>query len=112
MKNKFVVEQKPLLSILSSMQPICTKRTTLDATSSILFQVGHKELILKSTDLEISLQSSYQFKESNMQETHIFLVNGKRIFDLVKELDGDIEFTLTDSQLHLKASGVKLALNI
>ncbi len=112
MKNKFVVEQKPLLSILSSMQPICTKRTTLDATSSILFQVGHKELILKSTDLEISLQSSYQLKESDMQAPRIFLVNGKRIFDLAKELDGDIEFTLTDSQLLLKAGGVKLALNI
>ena len=112
MKNKFVVEQKPLLSILSSMQPICTKRTTLDTTSSILFQVGHKELIFKSTDLEISLQSSYQLKESDMQDPRIFLVNGKRIFDLVKELDGDIEFTLTDSQLHLKAGGVKLALNI
>jgi DNA polymerase III, beta subunit len=112
MKNKFVVEQKPLLSILSSMQPICTKRTTLDATSSILFQVGHKELILKSTDLEISLQSSYQLKESDMQDPRVFLVNGKRIFDLAKELDGDIEFTLTDSQLHLKAGGVKLALNI
>ena len=112
MKNIFVVEQKPLLSILASMQPICTKRTTLDATSSILFQVGHKELVLKSTDLEISLQSSYQLKASDMSETKMFLVLGKRIFDLVKELEGDIEFTLTDKQLHLKAGGVKLALNI
>src|SRR3989337_3864096 len=103
MKNTFVVEQKPLLSILASMQPICTKRTTLDTTTSILFQVGHKELVLKSTDLEISLQSSYQLKSSNMSEAKTFLVLGKRIFDLVKELEGDIEFTLTDQQLHLTA---------
>ncbi len=112
MDNLFVVEQKPLLSVLSSMQPICTKRTTLDATSSILFHVGHKELVLKSTDLEISLQSSYQLKASDINEIKTFLVSGKRIFDLVKELEGDIEFTLSDSQLKLKASGVKLALNI
>ena len=112
MDNLFVVEQKTLLSVLSSMQPICTKRTTLEATSSILFHVGHKELVLKSTDLEISLQSSYQLKASDMTEVKTFLVSGKRIFDLVKELEGDIEFTLTDSQLCLKAGGVKLALNI
>lgn len=112
MKNTFVVEQKPLLAILASMQPICTKRTTLDATASIFFQVGHKELILKSTDLEISLQSSYQLKASDMKEVRTFLVSGKRIFDLVKELEGEIEFTLTDQQLCMKAGGVKLVLNI
>ena len=74
------------MAILSSMQPICTKRTTLDATTSILFQVGHKELVLKSTDFEISLQSSYLLKESDIDEPYSFLVSGRRIFDLVKEL--------------------------
>ena len=58
MNNRFVVEQKPFLALLSAMQPICTKRTTLDATTSHVC-CGHKELVLKSTDLEISLQSSY-----------------------------------------------------
>jgi len=64
MKNRFVVKQKPLLSILSSMQPICTKRTTLEATATILFQIGHKELILKSTDFwgEFSLVGPVRVK--------------------------------------------------
>jgi len=112
MKNTFVAEQKPLLSILASMQPICTKRTTLDATTAILFQVGHKELVLKSTDLEISLQSSYVLKESNITEPRSFLVNGRRLFDLVKELEDDITFSLDDKQLLLKAGPVNLTLNM
>jgi DNA polymerase-3 subunit beta len=112
MKNNFVVEQKPLLAILSSMQPICTKRTPLEATTSILFQVGHKELVLKSTDMEISLQASYLLKECNITEPCSFLVSGRRIFDLVKELEGDISCTITEQQLFLKAHGVDLALNI
>src|SRR3989338_6658209 len=112
MAEKFVVEQKPLLSILSSMQPICSKRTTLDATASILFSVGPKELILKSTDLEISLQSSYELKESSLSEVKTFLVSGKRLFDIVKELDGDITFTILKNQLTLDAATVHLALNI
>lgn len=112
MENTFVVEQKPLLAILASMQPICTKRTTLDATSSIMFQVGHKELVLKSTDLEISLQASYLLKESDITEPRAFLVSGRRLFDLVKELEDDITFTLGDTQLLLKSGSVNLALNI
>jgi DNA polymerase III subunit beta len=112
MNNTFVVEQKPLLSILSSMQPICTKRTTLDATTTILFHVGHKELVLKSTDLEISLQASYLLKECNIDEARIFLVSGKRLFDLVKELEGDITFILNDNSLLVKSGSVNVALNI
>ena len=112
MKSTFVVDQKPLMAVLSSMQPICTKRTTLDATSSIMFQVGYKELILKSTDLEISLQSSYALRDSDVQEPHSFLVSGRRIFELVKELDGEISCTITDQQLLLKAGSVNLSLHI
>ena len=112
MSELFIADQKSLLSILSSMQPICTRRTTLDATSSILLSVGPKELILKSTDLEISLQSSYACKTSTLSENKSFLVNGKRLFDIVKELDGDINFTLTDNQLALSTGTVNMSLHI
>lgn len=112
MVETFVVEQKPLLSILSSMQSICSKRTTLDATASILFNIGPKELILKSTDLEISLQSSCELKSSSLVENISFLVNGKRLFDIVKELDQDIAFTVNKGQISLESGSVKLALNI
>lgn len=108
----FVVEQKKLLSILHTMQPICSKRTTLDATSSILFHVGHKELIMKATDLEISLQAQCMISDVHVAEPLSFLVAGRRIFDLVKELDGEISCTLKNNQLLLKSSGADLMLNI
>lgn len=111
MQKTFKVDQKSLLSMLSSMQPICSKKTTLDVTESIFFQVMPRELILKGTDLEISLQSSVPI-ESNLEETTTFLISGKRIFELVKEIEGDIEFILEDSHLQLKAQGVDLQLNI
>lgn len=110
--NSFIVEQKGLLTILASMQPICTKRTTLDATSMILFHVGHKELVLKSTDLEISLQASYILKESALVHPRSFLVSGRRIFELVKELEGDIHCTVEEAQLTLQAGPVHLSLHI
>jgi DNA polymerase-3 subunit beta len=110
--NSFVVEQKPFISILSSMQPICTKRTTLDATNYILFQVGHKELVIKGTDLEISLQASYHFKDGAIAEPCSFLVSGRRIFELIKELDGDIRMDIDHAQLVLTSGRARLTLNI
>lgn len=110
--NSFSVEQKPFMAILSSMQPICTKRTTLDATTYILFQVGHKELVLKSTDLEISLQSSYQLEDCSIDDPVSFLVSGKRLFELVKELEGTIVFSLHEAHLALQTGDIKVSLNI
>lgn len=110
-KQTFVIEQKLLLSIISSMQPICTKRTALDATSQLLFQVGHRELVIKSTDLEISLQSSYRLKEAHITDAHSFLVSGRRLFELLKELDGDVTCTIEDTQLLLQSGKVHLLLN-
>lgn len=112
MVKQFCIEQKSLLAILGSMQPICSKRTTLDMTSSILFQVGHRELVLKSTDLEISLQSSCPITQSSFTEVESFLVQGKRIFDVVKELEGDVVCSLKNNQLSLQAGLVRLQLNI
>ena len=112
MNKKFIVDQKALSALLASMQPICSKRTALDVTSTILFQVGHKELILKSTDLEISLQVSCVLLESTLNESRSFLVAGKRIFELVKELDGPITCVLSNYQLVLQAGEVTVSLNI
>lgn len=111
MQGKFVVPQKELLALLSSMQPICNKRTTLTITESILFEVTPRELTLKSTDMEISLQSTMTV-ESDFEENARFLIPGKRIFDLVKEIDGEITFEVKESNLRLKANGVNLTLNI
>jgi len=111
MENTFVMERDSLVDLLASMQPICNKRTTLDVTESILFHVTPRELTLKATDLEISLQSTAPIESSSV-ESSAFLVSGKRIFDLVKELEGQITFTLSETQLGLKAGKVDLSLNI
>lgn len=112
MEHRFVIQQSNLISILSAMQPICGKRTAVDATSYILCQVGHRELVLKSTDLEISLQSNCPINESDLTEQISFLVPGKRLFDLVKELEGDITFCMYSNQLGLQAGSVDVSLNI
>jgi len=111
-QNKFIVDQKKLSAILASMQAICAKRTTLDATSSILFQAGRNELVLKSTDLEISLQYSCPLNEGSMTDQVLFLVPGRRVFELTKELENDIKIDVKDKQIALRSGNASLSLNI
>jgi len=111
--STFIIDQKPFLSLLSSLQAICTKRTTLDVTSYILFQINYREIIFKATDLETSLQVSYHIERDKMEaDPCSFLVNGKRLFDLVKELEGSITCKVVDNQLHLTTDLINLSLNI
>jgi len=111
MSNTFSLAIKPLQNILSSMQPICVKRTTIEATSYILFHVSRNELIIKSTDLEVSLQASCSLQESTFQEGASFLVSGRRVFDIIKELDTSVQFRFDDRQLHIETETVNLALH-
>lgn len=110
--KQFTVEQRTLCDILASMQPMCTKRTTVDATASLLFHVGYRELVIKGTDLEISLQASCPLQSSECAQPEQFLVNGKRIFDIVKELEGTITCGYSRGQLSIKAGGAAMSLTI
>ena len=108
----FSLERDALLSHLSAMQPICSKRSPLDVTESILFHVSYKELILKATDLEISLQSSIAI-ESTLSENRIFLISGRRIYEIVRELSGTLTFTFLESGIQLTAGeGVSFTLAV
>ena len=111
MKATFTAQQKDILALLSAMQPICSKRTALDVTESIFFHVAPRELTLKATDLEISLQSTMVI-ESDLTEVMTFLISGKRIFELVKEMDGDIVFLADGKNLQLKSGHIDVSLNI
>jgi DNA polymerase-3 subunit beta len=111
MQSNFIIDQKKLSSILGFMQPICSKRTPLDTTTSIFFHAGHKELVLKSTDLEISLQYSCPFSTNNLQEAS-FLLAGKRVFELVKEMDGQVSFVVSEQNVGIESGAARLALNV
>jgi len=115
MKQTFTVAQAELMTILAAMLPICTKRTTVDATASLCIQVRQRELIIKSTDLDVALQASCSIEENSSTDAEVpvtFLVPGKRLHDIVKELDGAIACTLLQGAFTLKAGGVVVQLNI
>jgi len=112
MKKQCLLDREKIISTLTAMQPLCNKRTTIDATAHILFQISNRELVLKATDLEISLQASCPLQECTFDESVSLLVQGRRIFEIVKELEGPIECAFENNQLELRAQSVHVQLNV
>ncbi len=108
----FSFEKETLFPILAAMQPLCTRRTTVEATTNILLQISNRELIVKGTDLEISLQSSCQLIDSNAMEPQSILIPGRRFYEVVKELDGTITCAFENNQLAITTPSVELRLNV
>lgn len=117
MKLSFTLDQEQLESALSLLQGVCGKRTAVEATTNILLGLDGQsdELILKATDLEISLQCTLPLLESSIGEGHAvaFLVGGRRFFELIKELSGPLVLTYDGVRLTIVAQdipGTKIAL--
>jgi len=110
-QNSFNIDQKKLSQMLASMQAICAKRTTLDATTAILFQAVRNELVLKSTDLELSLQYSCPLQVSTFSDQQTFLVHGRRLFELTKDLEGSIDIDVQPNHVVLRAGSANVVLN-
>lgn len=111
MNARFLIDKDTLFPLLSALQPLCAKRTTVDATTHILLHVGNREAVLKGTDLEVSLQASCPLQESSCTEGTSLLVSGRRFFESVKEMEGVIECRIEQNQLVLQAQSIDLRLN-
>lgn len=115
MNFSFSLQHNDFFTVLAAMLPICTKRTTVDTTATLLLQVRQRELIIKATDLEIALQASCAIELSetaSADEPLSFIVSGKRLHDIVKELEGTIACQVTKGLLTLQSGSVTVELNI
>lgn len=112
MSVTFSFERDRVFPLLASLQPLCTRRTTVEATTNLLLRISNKELVIKSTDLEISIQASCELIESNATTPQNILIPGRRFFEVVRELEGVVTCALEENQLAITTANVDLRLNI
>ena len=112
MKLLFFVDQKPLAAILALVQNICNKKVALEATANVFFQISDaQEVIIRATDLDISLQFSLPAKVVVATEVSSFLVNAKRLYDFVKELTSLVKFSYDGTTLSINYGNDEEALD-
>ncbi len=112
MSVTFSFDRDTLFPILSSLQPLCTRRTTVESTSNLLLRISNKELVIKATDLEISIQASCELSDSNALTPQNILIPGRRFFEVVRELEGLVTCVFEQNQLAITTQSVEIRLNV
>ena len=102
---KFLIEKKIIFKSLSHLQSIVDKRNALPILSNILIEVKNKELIMCSTDMDISIKETVNCEVIEEGSTTI---NAQMIYDIIKKLhdESKIEIISNDGKILTLRSGV------
>ena len=106
---KIATRKDIIESILINTLPFLERKDATNITSHIYLDASANEVIVRSTDNEIGLQThSDQF---TITEPGVFTANGKKLLDIVRTLQNDtIEFELQKQNLIIKQKNTKFKL--
>ena len=109
MKTK--IEKESLFPILSQVQGILEKRSTLPIFSNILIKTENKDQIqIYASDSELSFLSQIS---AQVEKEGAVVLNGKKMFEIVRELDQDsFELSLgKNQQVQIKQASSSFKVN-
>ncbi|MBI5188185.1 MAG: DNA polymerase III subunit beta [Nitrospirae bacterium] len=98
---KLSVSKDEIQEKLSNIQNIVEKRNTMPVLSHFLLSAGKKDSYIVATDLETALKEPLQVK---VEKEGRLCIPARKLFEIVREVDGDLSFESTDEQwLRVKA---------
>lgn len=106
---KIKVKQDDLLDLIGRTQNIVEKKTTMPILGHVLLEVEGKSLKIYVTDLEVSLIDKIDVK---VLEEGKVVVDAKKFYQIIKELDEGIVNLSTNKNGHLEISQGKVCVHI
>jgi len=92
---KLSVSKEELQEKLSNIQNIVEKRNTMPVLSHFLLDAGKKKAYIVATDLETAIKEPLQVK---IEKEGRLCIPARKMFEIVKEVDGDITIESEDGQ--------------
>ncbi len=107
---KFKISQANFFKTLSHLQGIVDKKNSLPILSNILIEAKNDQLILSSTDMDISIIEKI---DCNIFEEGATTINSQILYDIVRKIDGNSEIEIISNNgklLTLRADGSRFSL--
>ncbi|MFZ6017496.1 MAG: DNA polymerase III subunit beta [Nitrospirota bacterium] len=105
---KLSVSKDEIQEKLSNIQNIVEKRNTMPVLSHFLLSAGKKGSHIVATDLETALKEPLQV---NVEKEGRLCIPARKLFEIVREVDGDLSFESIDEQwLRVKAGNSEFRL--
>ena len=101
---KFIIAKNIIFKSLSHLQSIVEKKNALPILSNILIEAKDNNLVLSSTDMDISITEKIN---CNVLEAGATTINAHTIYDIIRKLSdsSEIEIICNDGKLLTLRSG-------
>jgi len=99
---KLQVTKDEMQDKLSNIQNIAEKRNTMPILSHFLLNAGKKESNIIATDIETALKEPLS---ATVEQEGKICIPARKLFEIVKEMDGDLFFETVDEQWLRVTSG-------
>jgi DNA polymerase-3 subunit beta len=83
---KATIAKQPLVDILSKIQGITNRKSSLAITSCVLIQARGNELILSATDLETGFEGHYP---AEIELEGAVALNSKKLYEIIKDFPSE-----------------------
>ena len=106
---KFKIARSDFFKTLSHLQGIVDKKNSLPILANILIEAKDNQLILSSTDMDISIIEKIN---CNVTENGSTTINSQILYDIVRKIDenGEIEIISNNGKLlTLRSSGSRFS---
>ena len=107
---KFKILRSNFFKTLSHLQGIVDKKNSLPILANILIEANNNQLILSSTDMDISIVEKI---DCNVTENGATTINSQILYDIVRKLDDNSEIEIISNSgklLTLRADGSRFSL--
>tara|TARA_Y200000002_G_scaffold308336_1_gene264580 strand:+ start:269 stop:1384 length:1116 start_codon:yes stop_codon:yes gene_type:complete len=108
---KFKINRSIFFKTLTHLQGIVDKKNSLPILSNILIEANNTQLVLSSTDMDISIIEKV---DCNVLENGATTINSQILYDIVRKIDenSEIEIISNDGKLlTLRANGSRFSLS-
>ncbi len=104
---RVTVSRPDMFQAVQRCQNIVERRHTVPILSNILLQAEDGKLTVTATDLDIGLRTG---TAADVEQPGKTTVSARKLFDILRELDADVEMQLDQGFLHIKSGHSKFRL--
>ncbi len=107
---EIILNTEKIKKALSATQSVCSKKTILDITQNVLFEIENNWLLVKATDNEIYLEISIE--TNNIKKTSSYkriLINSKLAYEIIKDInEEELTFIFSEKNCKIKTNYTKV----
>jgi DNA polymerase-3 subunit beta len=92
---KLIVSKEEMQEKLANIQNIVEKKNTMPILSHFLLNAGKKGSHIIATDIETALKEPI---EANVEKEGKLCIPARKLFEIVREVEGDVSFEVIDEQ--------------